>query len=245
MLLKRILNSMRNYLVLFAAILPVLFVVISLIIEQQIPKPQDSPALFISLDRYKSTKVPYTYDRNQTTSIDFIRAYEHAVEHSTKPATLIDLTTNDGRPCQDGKLTNIISYLLCIGKRSLLELSDQYLIGANVQVDASKELLNITGLFNNQPYHVPPLTLNFITNALVKQYSTTPNTSRTINVINHPVDLINAINNENLILILLVSTFNIRSFRRFSIAAIFWLSYGIKYCVWFRFYDGIVFCILD
>ncbi|CAF3876784.1 unnamed protein product [Rotaria sp. Silwood2] len=186
LLLKRILNSMRNYLVLFAAILPVLFVVISLIIEQQIPKPEDSPPLFMSLARYEKTHVPYTYDRNQTLAIDFIRSYENALKESTKPVTLIDLTMNNTRPCQNGTLTNITSYLSCIGQRSLLELSDQYLIGTDVVVDLSDQLLNITGLFNNQPYHIPALTLNYLTNALLKQYSPTSMMNRTIHVINHP-----------------------------------------------------------
>ncbi|CAF3441243.1 unnamed protein product [Rotaria sp. Silwood1] len=186
LLLKRILNSMRNYLVLFAAVLPVLFVVISLIIEQQIPKPEDSPSLLMSLDRYQKTHVPYTYDQNQTLAIDFIRSYERALEESTKKVTLIDLTKNNTRPCQNGTSTNIISYLSCIGERSLLELSDQYLIGTNVEVDESNELLNITGLFNNQPYHIPPLTLNYLTNSLLKQYSSTSTMNRTLHVINHP-----------------------------------------------------------
>ncbi|CAF1219331.1 unnamed protein product [Rotaria sordida] len=187
LLLKRILNSMRNYLVLFAAILPILFVIVSLIIEHQIPKPEDSPPLLMSLDRYQKTHVPYTYDRNQTLSIDFIRSYEYTLRESTKPVTLIDLTTNDTRPCQNGTSTKILSYLSCIGQRSLVELSDQYLIGSNVTVDQSKELLNITGLFNNQPYHISPLALNYLTNSLLKQYSSTSTMNRTIHVINHPL----------------------------------------------------------
>ncbi|CAF3959723.1 unnamed protein product, partial [Rotaria magnacalcarata] len=186
LLLKRMLNSKRNYLVAFACVLPIIFVIISLVIEQQIPKPEDSPPLLMSFNRYIKTNVPYTYDRNDTASLDFIRSYEYALKQSTKIAALIDLTTNNTRPCQDGKPTDLILYLSCIGQRSLLELSDQYLIGANVNVDTSRESLKLTGLFNNQPYHISPLTLNYLTNALLKQYSSTSEIDRTITVINHP-----------------------------------------------------------
>jgi len=188
LLLKRIINSIRNYLVLVTAILPVLFVVISLIIEQQIPAPEDSPPLLISFDRYSKTNVPYTYNRNESSSIDFIRSYESFLRNSIETASLIDLTTNDTRICQDGKPTDIISYLVCIGKRSLLELNDQLLIGVNAKENVVEGVLNLTGYFNNQPYHAPPLSLNYITNALLKQYSSTSMSNRTIHVINHPVD---------------------------------------------------------
>ncbi|CAF4346634.1 unnamed protein product, partial [Rotaria sordida] len=53
-------------------------------------------------------------------------------------------------------------------------------------VDQSKELLNITGLFNNQPYHISPLALNYLANTLLKQYSSTSTMNRSIHVINHP-----------------------------------------------------------
>ena len=178
---------MRNYLVLVTALLPFLFVVISLIIEQQIPKPGDNPPLLMSLDRYEQTNAPYTYDRNEKLSTDFIRSYERVFKQTAKPATLIDLTTNITQACHDGKPTDIVTYLACIGQRSILALSDQYLIGANVLANSS-EVLDITGFFNNQPYHVPSLSLNYLSNALLRQYSSTPMTNSTIYVVNHPVD---------------------------------------------------------
>jgi ATP-binding cassette subfamily A (ABC1) protein 3 len=188
LLLKRIINSMRNYLVLVTAILPVLFVLVSLIIEQQIPKPEDSPPLLMSFDRYQKTNVPYTYNRTELSSINFIRSYESILENSPHIESLLDLTTNNPRPCQDGKPTDIISYLVCIGKRSLLELNDQHLIGVNAEENITDGVLNLTGYFNNQPYHAPPLSLNYLTNALLKQYSPASINNRRIHVVNHPVD---------------------------------------------------------
>lgn len=187
LLQKHVLNSLRNYLVLFASVLPVFFVIISLVIEQQIPKPEDSPSLLIAFDRYEKTNVPYTYQTNNPAAVSFIRAYESALQTARKPATLIDLTANHTGPCQKSNSSDIYSYLGCIGERSLADLSDRYLIGARVENDSLSDKLKIIGLFNNQPYHIPPLTLNYITNALLKQYGTTATRNLTINVVNHPV----------------------------------------------------------
>ena len=188
LLLKRIINSKRNYLVLIGALLPFIFVVISLIIDQRAPKPEDSPPLIISFDRYRKTNVPYTYDRNEEIATKFIRSYESILGQSPNLAGLFDLTTSTSRTCQDGKPTDVISYLMCIGQRSLLELNDQYLIGVNVNVNSTDGVSNLTGYFNNQPYHAPPLSVNYISNALLRQYSpTSPN--RSIHVVNHPVDI--------------------------------------------------------
>jgi ATP-binding cassette subfamily A (ABC1) protein 3 len=179
-------NSLRNYLVLISALLPVFFVVISLIIDQQIPKPEDSPPLLMSLERYQKSNVPYTYSPDQSSAIDFIHSYESVLKHSPHIASVIDLTTNNTRVCQNGHPTDVITYLLCIGARSLLELNDQYVIGVDANENLNETVLDLTGYFNNQPYHAPPLSLNYITNSLLKQYSSTIN--RSIHVINHPVD---------------------------------------------------------
>ena len=187
LLLKHVLNSMRNYLVLFASFLPVLFVILSLVIEQQIPKPGDSPALFISLDRYQSSNVPFTYSPSEESTVDFIRSYGEVLKESRKPATLIDLTTNGTGLCQHTQPPNITAYLICIGERSLVDYSDRHHIAVTAVEDALNGTLNLLGMFNNQPYHVPPLTLNHLSNALLRQYSPASLRNRTINVINHPV----------------------------------------------------------
>ncbi len=49
----------------------------------------------------------------------------------------------------------------------------------------SSQNIEITGHFNNQPFHIAPLTLNLITNTLFKYY--TNSSSSSINLINHPL----------------------------------------------------------
>lgn len=187
LLLKRMINSTRNFLVLIAALLPSLFVVISLIIEQQIPKPADSPSLLMGLDRYEQGSVPYDYARSDNQATAFIRTYESYLQQLSKPPTLIDLTANNSRPCQDGQPTDVVSYLSCIGQRSIMELSDQYMIGASAFSDAMTKVLNVVGYFNNQPFHVPPVSLNAITNTLLRQYANATTANSSIYVVNHPV----------------------------------------------------------
>jgi len=185
LLMKRILNSMRNYLALVAAALPVLFVVVSLIIEQQIPKPQDSPALLISLDRYRTITVPYTQAYNEIRSTEFTKNYDYFLQQSKTVAHIRDLSSNLTDTCINGRPTDILSYLTCIGERSLMDLNDRHLIAVDSKENDTGNLMTITGFFNNQPYHIPPLSLNMISNALLRQYSVANN--RTISVINHPL----------------------------------------------------------
>jgi hypothetical protein len=216
LLLKHILNSMRNYLVLFASFLPVLFVIISLIIEQQIPKPGDSPALFISLDRYPASNVPFAYDPAEPSAVNFIRSYGEGLETSGKPPTLVDLTTNSTGLCPHDQPPNITAYLICIGQQSIVEYSERHLIGAEVAENGTAEVLNLIGLFNNQPYHAPPLTLNHLTNGLLKQYSVGSLKNRTINVVNHPVSEQRHESIEGELFLCLVAPITYRRCERFS-----------------------------
>ncbi|CAF0969125.1 unnamed protein product [Didymodactylos carnosus] len=194
LLLKRILNSARNYLVLFATFLPAIFVIISLIIEQQIPRPEDSPPLLITADRYSWTRVPYTYDTNSSISTAFANIYRNITAHSDKE-TPIDLTKPFQGDCHDLKPMNLLGYLGCIGRLSVGKLTDHYLIAAdiheynNYSSNDNKTDLHLIGLFNNQPFHVPPLTLNELTNSLLHYYSITDNYTNNsfIKVINHPL----------------------------------------------------------
>ncbi|CAF0820413.1 unnamed protein product, partial [Didymodactylos carnosus] len=194
LILKRILNSARNYLVLVAAFLPVVFVIISLVIEQQIPQPEDSPPLIIATDRYNPARVPYIYDTNSSISTQFADAYKNIVLHSKKE-TPIDLTKEFHGDCHDVQPMDLLKYLGCIGRLNVGVLTDRYLIAAkiyeydNYTINNNKTGLHLTGLFNNQPFHIPPLSLNMLTNSLLYYLSITHNYTNkpSISVINHPL----------------------------------------------------------
>jgi len=68
--------------------------------------------------------------------------------------------------------------------------------------------MTLIGHFNNQPYHLPPLAVNLLTNTLLRYFSQSARS--TINVINHPLprnltDIANEISNKDL------TSFNIAS----------------------------------
>lgn len=83
--------------------------------------------------------------------------------------------------------TDVDSYMACIGEIPKVGLSlytDNYIVGATFEANATN-VTKIIGHFNNQPYHTPPLTLNLITNSMLKMIS--QSTDAQINVINHPM----------------------------------------------------------
>lgn len=65
-----------------------------------------------------------------------------------------------------------------------MNLVDKSVISATFEANTS--MTTMIGHFNNQAYHVPPLTLNFLTNALLRTFSSSTNDTL-ISVINHPL----------------------------------------------------------
>lgn len=70
------------------------------------------------------------------------------------------------------------------GAENILELRQKYIVSASFGIDSIEGNHVITGWFNDQPYHSPPLTLNLIINSML-QYFATNETS--LKVINHPL----------------------------------------------------------
>lgn len=83
---------------------------------------------------------------------------------------------------------SIDDYLICIGKSNIAYLVDKSIVSATFegpQNETSKPRL--IGHFNNQGYHISPLTLNFLTNTLLKVYTNLDSFEPKISVINHPL----------------------------------------------------------
>lgn len=68
----------------------------------------------------------------------------------------------------------------------------QYIVG----LKATENDKTLKGFFNNQPLHTPPLALNLITNAILRQV--TDNDKYTISVENHPLPFTSTDRVENL-----------------------------------------------
>ena len=66
--------------------------------------------------------------------------------------------------------TSIDAYMSCLGRFNFNKLTDEHLVAADFGVDdeLASGAMTLIGHFSNQPLHIPPLTLNLLTNALFK-----------------------------------------------------------------------------
>lgn len=184
--MKRFIHTIRNkILVISQIIIPIACLLINLIYLKYAPiKPEDSPALLIDINRYSKNSVPITRPKNVSNPMidDLYKIYGLTVNGS-RSAKAYDLENNQTfNLCLDHR-RDIDDYIGCMGQLSLGYIVDDYLIGTDFTLNRLKHL-QIVGLFNNQPYHIPPLAVNLISNTLLKYYT---NLDSKITVINHPL----------------------------------------------------------
>ena len=237
---KRFIHTSRNKsLILSQLVFPAVLLVINLAFIKYGPiKYGDSPALPISLNKYSDNFVPLTFynDDNSTKKFDYLNSLlnhyrNQLLKYPNVKAFNLNETANI-HFCLNAR-NSIEQYLSCLGRFSHRRLVAEHFVAVDFSYtdfiygrQRSKSSLKVTGHFNNQLYHIPPLTLSLITNALLKHYSN--NSESTINVINHPLprnmsDVINEITKKDIVSFLLSSgltfglSFLISSFSLFLI----------------------------
>nr|UOU03313.1 ATP-binding cassette subfamily A3-2 [Brachionus rubens] len=181
---KRLIHSLRNKILIISQIvIPILCLLINLIYLKYAPiKPEDSPPLAMDMNRYSTNNVPLKLiDTNQNT-VNFASIYTNYV-NSFKSSKAFYLQ-NDSTTglCPDYR-NDVDEYIGCLGRLSLSYIVDDYLVATTLNTN-EKNGLEIVAHFNNQPFHIPPLALNLITNTLFQFYT---NRSTKIKVINHPL----------------------------------------------------------
>jgi ATP-binding cassette, subfamily A (ABC1), member 3 len=195
--MKRFIHSFRNKALLISQLLiPIGILIFNILTLKYAPiKAEDSPPLPMDLTRYSATHVPFTLlNPNQTITnsqfnlTQFIGVYKNEFSQfpNTVPFELNDKQTVD--LCPQSRST-IEAFLICIGRLSYNYILDDYLIGTAFEQNNDNQndpsIIKLVGYFNGQPYHVRPLTLNLLTNSLLKYYSNS--TTSHINIINHPL----------------------------------------------------------
>lgn len=175
--IKKFIHSLRNkILVISQLIVPVATLFMILILVKYGPiQLSDSVPLNISFDNYPLNYIPFKINNNSIIS----NIYANKFKNSLNLNEASKLTN-----CSDST-SNIDNYLICIGNlpdTGLSLLTDNYLVGTTFTSDNK-----IIGHFNNQPYHVAPLTLNLITNILFQFLTNLTHDDVKINVINHPM----------------------------------------------------------
>lgn len=188
---KRIINTFRNKtLILSQLIIPIAALLINLIYLKYAPiKPEDSPALEVSLSRYSQNYVPVLLNENDELLQQISKEFKLKAENSGNAASFVMNATNNElasktpfKFCSDAQ-SSIDQLVGCVGRKSFNYIIDNLILGADfTRTDKSIQLV---GHFNNQPFHVPPLIVNFLTNSLLN--IATNSTSNKITVINHPL----------------------------------------------------------
>ncbi|RNA25639.1 ATP-binding cassette sub-family A member 3-like [Brachionus plicatilis] len=174
---KRFIHTIRNKSLSLAQILiPVSFLAVL--------EPEQSPALKIKLSDYDHNYAPYSIKGIQTNGIlsKLSIVYKNLLITSQNTQTFELTETNKINMCKSDR-DSVENYLNCLGRNSFRMLNKQHFIATEFSYFRDK--IQITGSFNNQPYHVAPLSLNLITNSLFKYF--TNSSQNSITVINNPL----------------------------------------------------------
>nr|QST14977.1 ABCA3 protein [Diaphanosoma celebensis] len=180
MLNKKFLYTVRNWLLFTSQLLiPVSFLAICLVVVQTLPGVENSQALTIKLENYLST----------TTSVELTTPDNALARNLTEIYTdQFDLSGANKYERVDLRNQSMIDYYIEKSSKDLPGVNLHFLTGVTFKSIPSRrkhqDRVLITGWFNNQPYHVPPLTLNLIHNAML--VLRTGDSEYRLTVVNHP-----------------------------------------------------------
>ena len=181
-IIKHFIHSLRNkILIISQIIIPIMILLVNLLyIKYGDITPSDLPELSIDISRYGKNYIPFT--TSDPNASPFSSVFSNQFKNY-KDTQVFDLNIESLEPLCDYSRNSIENYLSCIGRNNLEMLNDNYLIAMDFSQKQSN--ITLTAHFNNQPYHIPPLALNALTNNLFKYY--TNSSQNAINVINHPL----------------------------------------------------------
>lgn len=185
LLAKRYIHITRNkFLSTSQILIPIALVLINLLyIKYAVLEPEQSPALKMQLNDYGHNYAPYLINGNTEKNGYFFKIskiYENMLNSYLMTKSFQLNETKFVGLCQSSR-KSIENYLSCLGRESFRMLNKEHFVAIEFNSDKNR----IIGHFNNQPYHVPPLVLNLITNSLLKYYTNSSDSS--ITVINKPL----------------------------------------------------------
>lgn len=156
LMMKKILNSYRNWIMLFLqTLIPVLFALITILTVQSWGGNRDLPKIQFNLNTYSRT----------ITSL----AVNSSIDPEGLPMKIYQNYRNQFSPNMidivDGDMN---THYLRNSKKFLTRLNSRYLYGATVDTKA------ITVWFNNQPYHTSPVSISLVHNAILSTLAGKP-----------------------------------------------------------------------
>ena len=197
MLVKRVTNTVRSWLLTASQLLvPVFFTLMALIVIKTLPGPEDSPPLRLDLSRLPNAVVAYSSGVN-TTGSRLADAYASYIRDHFSSAQLAYVNDISGYEIDP----DMLRYLVSEGERSVATYNNHYSIACETSGDVNlsnnnSTLAKATVLFNNQGFHAAPISLNAFANALLRRIVGLRNIS--LLTINHPMPktVDDAINDE-------------------------------------------------
>lgn len=192
MLRKKFVYTIRNWLLFTAQLLiPIAFLAISLVVVQTVPGVTNSKSLAIRLENYLST-----HTLVELTTPDNILARNLTEIYADQ----FDLSGHNKYERVDLLNQTMLEYYTDRATNDLPGVNLHLLTGVTFRTLPTRrrqtDKVLATAWFNNQPYHVPPLTLNLIHNALLVHR--TGDSEYRISVTNHPLpfDDFSKLNND-------------------------------------------------
>nr|XP_022911287.1 ATP-binding cassette sub-family A member 3-like [Onthophagus taurus]XP_022911294.1 ATP-binding cassette sub-family A member 3-like [Onthophagus taurus] len=148
MMMKKVLSTFRSWVLLVIQnLIPVAFLIIAILVARVMTNDTEPARLDLSLDPFHNPITPVaTEDVNNV----YYKRYKRILE-------------NDDREVLDWRTENFITNLLKLGETIITTIRMRYIIGAIFYKD------RFVAMFNNEPYHSPPLALQHVMNAVLQE----------------------------------------------------------------------------
>ena len=186
LLQKRLLHSWRNKVVTAVQfLLPLAFTIVGCQVTKSFPGPRDPASLNLALTMFDKPTVPYS--TNSTTPSD--TAWKLAVQYENIMDRVAGsvVKVNDDPKYSDNP--DLQAYLIEVGEDKFSKFVNHYMVAAAFYGNRSGMpglSADIVGLFNNEAYHTPAITLNNVNNVLLQYFA---GDEKSIQVANHPLPL--------------------------------------------------------
>ncbi|GJQ88081.1 hypothetical protein Trydic_g13093 [Trypoxylus dichotomus] len=163
MLMKKIRVTQRNWILLVVQnIIPIAFMIITLVIAQMMNIGVDLPSLRLTLDPFNDPITVISGDN----------------ENNSYYIQYIDLLSRENRIFLDWTTQNMTENMLRDTTEFTARVRMRYIIGASFEENS------IISWFNNEPYHSPPITLQYSMNAILQSHMSS---NYHIQFTNHPL----------------------------------------------------------
>lgn len=158
MTMKKFFYIIRNYIMLFIQFfIPILFLIITMLMEDLFSGAQDLPSLPISFLEYIQTVT--LFDTHQVGNNEFMKGIVAGYKN------FFETLPRNHRSMEIAPDVSMSDAILTEYRRSMSNVNLNYMVSTTFNGSA------ITAWFNNQAFHTAPLTVNLVNNAILRYLS--------------------------------------------------------------------------